>query len=65
MKKDVFLIITDVGNAAAHRGDAPSRSTLNKVLSAVEAFLYRDFIVPIDAKEIRAATTPRSPPGNR
>lgn len=55
-EKDVILAITDVGNAAAHRGFCPDAKTLDAVLTAAEAVIYREFILPKDAASVRKAT---------
>lgn len=59
-EKDTFPVITDVGGAAVHRGFAPDSGTLNTVLSAAEALLYREFAMPKDSEAVRKAT-PRRP----
>jgi hypothetical protein len=58
-EKDILLTMTDVGNASAHRGFSPDKSTFHQVLSAVEAFLHREFIAPKVACEIRKTTPKR------
>lgn len=55
-EKDVILAIADVGNAAAHRGFCPDAKTLDAVLTAAEAVIYREFILPRDAAAVRKAT---------
>lgn len=55
-EKETFLAITDVGNAAAHRGHAPSRRTLDAVFAATEGVLHREFILPSEAEEARRNT---------
>lgn len=58
--KETLLIMTDAGSAAAHRGFAPSRETLDDVLSVVEGFLDREFIFPKRAAAVKQAVPPRS-----
>jgi hypothetical protein len=60
-EKETFLIITDAGSAAAHRGFAPDVPTFHAVLTAAEAFLYREFIMPKAAEAVRNATPARNP----
>lgn len=50
----VLEVITNAGHAAAHRGWSPSESDTRKLLTAVEAFLHRAFIVGQDALAIKA-----------
>ena len=59
-ERDKFLIIADVGNAAAHRAHAPDEKTLHRVLTAVEDLLYRLYVVPNDVQEVAANTPKRS-----
>ncbi len=59
-EKEIFQSIADVGNAATHRAYAPSQTTLIKILTAVESFLYQKFILPKEAKAVREET-PRRP----
>lgn len=56
---DVFLAITDAGSAAAHRGYVPDKEVLDSVMSATEAFLHREFILPKQAAAVRKATPKR------
>ena len=56
---DVLDVITNAGNAAAHRGWSPSKEDVGKLLIAMEAFLHRAFIVGQDALAIRANIPPR------
>lgn len=58
-EKSTFLTLVDVGSAAAHRGHDPDFQIFDKVLTATEAFLYREFILPIDAEAVRVATPAR------
>jgi Domain of unknown function (DUF4145) len=51
---DILDVITNAGNAAAHRGWSPSKEDVAKLLTAMEAFLHRAFIVGQDALAIRA-----------
>lgn len=52
---DILEVITDAGNAAAHRGWTPIEKDVVKLLLAMEAFLYRAFIVGQDALKIKAS----------
>ena len=61
-EKDKFLVIADAGSAAAHRAHVPSAKTLDSVLTAVEALLYRLYVLPGEVKEVEASTPKRSAP---
>jgi predicted RNA-binding Zn-ribbon protein involved in translation (DUF1610 family) len=58
-EKEIFLTMIDVGNAAAHRAHVPTEETLDKVVSATESLLHREFILPTDAEAIRQVTPKR------
>ena len=58
-EKDQFSIIVDAGHAAAHRAYVPDEETLGKVLTAVEALLYRLYVLPADAESVKASTPKR------
>ena len=57
--------MVDVGSAAAHRGFAPGKDTLDKVINATELFLYREFLFAVDAKAVREATPARAKRGRK
>lgn len=56
---DILDVITNAGNAAAHRGWSPSKEDTGKLLTAMEAFLHRAFIVGQDALAIKANIPPK------
>lgn len=55
----ILDVITNAGSAAAHRGWSPSNDDAGKLLTAMEAFLYRAFIVGQDALSIKANIPPK------
>ncbi len=59
-EKGQFSIMVDAGHAAAHRAHVPDEETLGKVLRAVEALLYRLYVLPADAESVKANTPKRS-----
>ena len=61
-EKDKFLVIADAGSAAAHRAHVPSAKTLDSVLTAVEALLYRLYVLPGEVKAVEASTPKRQLP---
>lgn len=54
-------VITDAGGAAAHRGWKPSLRQLDTVMSIVEAFIHRAFIIDAEAKKLKAQIPKRKP----
>ena len=61
-EKDKFLVIADAGSAAAHRAHVPGEKTLDSVLTAVEALLYRLYVLPGEVKAVEASTPKRPLP---
>jgi hypothetical protein len=47
-------ILTDAGGAAAHRGWEPTADQLNTIMSIVETFIHRKFILESEVKRLRA-----------
>lgn len=54
-EKDSLDILTDAGSVAAHRGWKPDPKELDTMMSIIEAFLYRNFI--LDAATARLKQT--------
>ncbi|MGV1873619.1 DUF4145 domain-containing protein [Agrobacterium rosae] len=54
-ERAILEVIIDAGSAAAHRGWQPNRVSVLKLLTAVEAFLHRAFIVGDDALSVKAS----------
>jgi hypothetical protein len=46
-------ILTDAGSAAAHRGWKPTAEQLNTVMSIVETFIHRKFILESEVKRLK------------
>lgn len=44
-ERDILGVVTDAGNAAAHRGWEPGGQEVSELLSSLEVFLHRAFIV--------------------
>ena len=53
-EKDILEVVTDAGNAAAHRGWSPSGREVADLLVALELFLQKAFIVGKKALGIKA-----------
>lgn len=47
-------LLTDAGGAAAHRGWRPAPAQIDTVMSIVEAFIYRTFILDAKVKKLKA-----------
>ena len=62
-QRKIFQIIANVGNAATHQAHAPSQKTLIRILTAVESFLYQNFILPDEAEHIAKETPDKDKPG--
>jgi len=64
-EREILGVVTDAGNAAAHRGWSPDRDEISQFLVAMEIFLQKAFIVGTKALSIKAsipAKSPRKPP---
>ena len=61
-QRKIFQIIANVGNAATHQAHAPSQKTLIRILTAVESFLYQNFILPGEAEHIAQETPDKDKP---
>ena len=59
-ERDKLLVIADAGSAAAHRAHVPCEKTLARVITAVEALLYRLYVLPGEVKAVEASTPKRS-----
>jgi hypothetical protein len=52
-------VLTDAGGAAAHRGWKPKPSQLDTIMSIVESFIYRKFVLESKVKRLKAELPPR------
>lgn len=52
-ERDILGVVTDAGNAAAHRGWEPDVREVGQLVSSMEVFLHRAFIVGQEALGIR------------
>jgi hypothetical protein len=50
-------ILTNAGAAAAHRGWKPTPPRLDLLMSIVETFIHRKFILELEAKRLKAKNT--------
>lgn len=58
-ERDILGVVTDAGNAAAHRGWEPNGKEIAALLDAMEVFLQRAFIVGKEALGIKASIPPK------
>lgn len=52
-EQEILDTLTDAGSAAAHRGWKPSAQELDTMMSIIEAFVYRSFILGDAAKRLK------------
>lgn len=56
---DILEVVTDAGNAAAHRGWQPAEQQVFQLVQAMEVFLQRAFIVGKQALSIKEKIPPK------
>lgn len=54
-EKDILAVLTDAGSAAAHRGWRPGVDQIATMISAIEQFLYRNFLLGNEFKKFKNA----------
>jgi hypothetical protein len=54
-EKDILGVVTDAGNAAAHKGWSPDANDVELLLSAMEIFLQKAFVNGKKALDIKAS----------
>jgi hypothetical protein len=57
----VFDSMVEAGSAAAHRGWKPTEDELQMLISALESFIHRSFILPVAVQKI-GSNVPTRPP---
>jgi hypothetical protein len=60
-ERDTLDVLVDAGSAAAHRAWVPKPMELNTMMTIVEAFLHRTFILSDGIKKLKAAVPPKPP----
>jgi len=58
-------LLTDAGGAAAHRGWRPSPTQIDAVMSIVEAFIYRSFVLEAKVKKLKGQIPERQKSQNK
>lgn len=57
-EREMLSSLTDAGSAAAHRGWRPDNAKLGTMVSILETFLHRAFILPKQAQALSGAVPP-------
>ena len=52
-------VLTDAGSAAAHRGWKPMLKQLDTLSSIIEQFVYRTFVLNLEAKSVKMSIPSR------
>ena len=65
-ERDVLNVLVDAGSAAAHRGWRPEPKELDTLISLIETFLHRTFVLGEAARQLKASVPrkPQRPPKN-
>lgn len=58
-ERQALEVLTDAGGAAAHRGWKPKPAQLDTVVSILEAFLHRTFVLTAEAAALKADIPPK------
>lgn len=58
-EKETLKILTDAGSAAAHRGWKPTGKDLNTLMAIIEQFVYRAFILQLEARQMKTKIPPK------
>jgi Domain of unknown function (DUF4145) len=59
-ERDHLAVLTNAGSAAAHRGWSPSLDELSTMMSVLESFIYRTFVLDNEVKRLKPSI-PRRP----
>jgi hypothetical protein len=60
-EKEFLDILTDAGSAAAHRSWRPGDKDLGTMMTLIESFIHRTFLLSDAAKELKTKVPPRLP----
>lgn len=58
-EKDILVVLTETGNASAHRGWRPTFENLATILDGLENFLHRLFVIGAATAAMKAQVPPR------
>lgn len=58
-ERDSLQVMTEAGNASAHRGWRPSTKQLDTMMQIIESFVHRSFILRADVSDLKNAVPPR------
>jgi hypothetical protein len=60
-EKDILGVLTEAGNASAHRGWRPTPENLATIMDGIENFLHRLFVIGAATDAMKAHVPPRPP----
>ena len=63
-ERKTLAALVDAGSAAAHRGWVPSEELLLTMIRILEAFLYKEFVLPLGLDQL-VSSVPRRPKQKR
>ena len=58
-EREALEVLIDAGGAAAHRGWAPKTTDLRTMMTIIEGFLHREFVLGDGLKKLKAAVPPK------
>lgn len=58
-EKEILSVLADAGSAAAHRGWKPKDAEIKTLMTALEHFLYRAFVLKHEIRQLGKAIPPR------
>jgi hypothetical protein len=61
-ERETLGILVDAGSAAAHRGWMPKAKELRTMITIIEGFLHREFVLAERLKRLKAAVPPKPSP---
>ena len=61
-ERGTLEVLVDAGSAAAHRGWAPEPKELRTMMTIIEGFLHREFVLGERTKKLKAAVPPKPIP---
>ena len=66
-ERDILQVLIDAGSAAAHRGWAPKTQELNTLITFLESFLHRTFVLGEAARKLKSVvpSRPARPPSKK
>jgi hypothetical protein len=59
-EEEILSVLTEAGNAAAHRGWKPPEGDINSLMDALEHFLHRTFVLTRELRRVKENIPPRA-----